>query len=277
MKKRFLVFVFLLLVFSVYAHGEEAEITNVSSDGLVDYFASTSIYYVLLGSAIVILITLISIFYRRKSEKTKWVLFLLILISVVLITFYITGTTIYLNYTSQTRGPVHWHADFEIWVCGERVDLADPEGFSNRIGSPVFHEHGDDRIHVEGVVVNKNHVNLRRFFYFVGGTLDDDLLELPVNDGILSVKNGDLCNGKTGELQVFVYKVLNPSDAKEWGYEQVKIEYFENYVLNPYSNVPPGDCIIVEFDANKNKTDKICKTFEVALNQGYLTEVEHGS
>ena len=74
-----LVFVFLLLVFSVYAHGEEAEITNVSSDGLVDYFASTSVYYVLLGSAIVILITLISIFYRRKSEKTKWVLFLLIL------------------------------------------------------------------------------------------------------------------------------------------------------------------------------------------------------
>ncbi len=279
MKRGFLIFAFLLLVSSVYAHeGEdEVEITSVSSDGLVDYFASTSVYYVLAGSAIVILITLISIFYRRKSEKAKLALFLLILIPVVLVTFYITGTTIYLNYMSQTRGPVHWHADFEIWACGERIDLVNPEGFSNRIGSPVFHEHGDDRIHVEGVVINKNHVSLRRFFYFVGGTLDEDLLELPINRGIFSVKNGDLCNGKPGELQVFVYNVLNPDDTKEWKYEQAKIEDFENYVLSPYPNVPPGDCIIVEFDADKNKTDKVCKTFEVAAGQGYLTEVKHGS
>ncbi len=279
MKKRlFLLIIFLLIFPNIYAHGEEElPSADTGGDGLVDYFASTSVYYVLIGSAIVILITLVSIFYKKKNNNTKWVLFLFILIPVVLVTFYITGATLYLNYISHTKGPVHWHADFEIWNCGEEIDLIDPEGFSNRVGNPVFHEHGDNRIHVEGVVINKKQASLHRFFDFVGGNLDDDLLELPTNDGILNVRNGDLCNGEKGELQVFVYKVLNPADVKNWEYEQVKIDDFENYVLSQYQNVPPGDCIIVEFDIEKNKTDKICTTFEVGSEQGHLTEEEHGS
>jgi len=75
-------------------------------------------------------------------------------------------------------------------------------------------------------------------------------------------------------LQAFLYRIVNayPNQKKGFLYEQVKLENFADYVLSPYVNVPPGDCIIIEFDEEKDTTDKICETYSASIQKGYMTE-----
>ncbi|MBI2142977.1 hypothetical protein HYU20_01395, partial [Candidatus Woesearchaeota archaeon] len=45
--------------------------------------------------------------------------------------------------------------------------------------------------------------------------------------------------------------------------------HYEDYVPSPFGNVPPGDCIIFEFgSAVKEKTERMCESYEVALKLG---------
>lgn len=137
-------------------------------------------------------------------------------------------------------------------------------GFDNKVGSPVFHEHNDDRMHAEGVLVKISDANLESYFDVIGGGLRKDAMSYPAEGGKVSVTNNDLCNGKPAALQVFVYKMQGKK------YHQEKIGDFPHYVLSPYVQVPPGDCIIIEFNEEKNKTDKICETYKVAIEKGDL-------
>ena len=50
------------------------------------------------------------------------------------------------------------------------------------------------------------------------------------------------------------------------------MENFDDHILAPYSNIPPGDCIIIEFDTEKEKTEHICETYKVAIERGDLSE-----
>lgn len=262
--------VVLLAVPMAYAHGEEGE---SSMAGIDEYLVEMSINSVIIGSIIVAALTIYAIFRKgKKSEDMKWALFLGISIPVVFITVVMAGGTIYLNMISSTGGPVHWHADFEVWNCGESLDLEDPTGIENRIGSPVFHEHDDFRIHVEGVVVEEPDVDLHAFFDVIGGYVSTDMISMPTNDGMVDIRNGDLCRGQPGTLQAFLYRVENPDDLKNWVYTQEKIENFPEYVLAPYSTVPPGDCLIIEFDEPKEFTDKVCETYRIAIDKGELRE-----
>ena len=259
-----LVFLLLLMLpMTAYAHVEEKEFR------LDEYVASTSIKYTLAASAVISILVLISIFYKRKTESMKWALFILILIPIIFTTAYIAGSTIYLNLISETKGPVHWHADFEIWNCGKQVDVVDPTGLENRVGSSTLHEHGDDRIHIEGVIVKKSDFDLHSFFEQIG-SLTATRAVVRTDDGFAEMKNGDLCNGKEGKLQVFLYRVIDADETRKTGfvYEQVKLEDFEEYVISPYSLVPPGDCLIIEFGGEKNETEKTCGTYEIAINKG---------
>ena len=62
-----------------------------------------------------------------------------------------------------------------------------------------------------------------------------------------------------GEMQVFAYRV-NPDNT----YSQTKLADPATYVMAPESQVPPGDCIIFEFDTPKPRTNKLCRSFKVA-------------
>nr|MBI4156777.1 hypothetical protein [Candidatus Woesearchaeota archaeon] len=255
MNKRGLLIVFIIILSSVvYAHEESPE-------------SSISLWYIAIGSLAIFVFVVISLISKKIN---KAIMFTLIVIPILVVSFYLVYSTISLNLKSDYNGPVHWHADFEIWNCGEKINLMDPEGMSNRIGTSVFHEHNDNRIHVEGVIINKDDVNLHEFFETFGSELNKDMLIVETNQGIVSVKNGDRCNNVEGKLQVFLYKVKNPEDNKNWIYEQVKLQNFDEYVLSPYSNVPSGDCIIIEFDQDKDRTDKICETYEIAIKDGDL-------
>lgn len=261
---------FVMLSGVSLAHEEEPETTRITLESLT----SSSLNYILIAAGIAAILVLVSIFKKEKTEGQKMFLFLGIIIPVILVTAYAAGSTIYLNLVSATQGPVHWHADFEIWNCGEKLDLIDPEGLLNRVGTPSFHEHGDDRIHVEGVVINRQDVSLHHFFNMIEGELTYDSFTIPTNEGMVSVRDGDECRGGEGKLQVFLYRVTNPDPTRRTGFTfvQEKLESFEEYILFPYSNIPPGDCLIIEFDQEKQRTDHICETYRIGPTEERETD-----
>ena len=262
----------------IHAHGEDLDEETGSVWHSLNLPDPLEILYS--GSAIALVSIIISLIYEKKLDNLqKKVLFLLIAVSIIIPTIYLAATTIYLNLVSETGGPVHWHADYEVWACGEKYELLDPIGIENRIGSPVFHEHNDNRIHAEGVLLTKSDASLERFFTETGGKISKTELTMSTNEGLKTWKNDGLCNGKKAELQIFVYSVVNAHPDQKTGflYEQKKLEDFEEYVLSPYSLIPPGDCIIIEFGETKNKTDKICATYQSSIEKGDMKEAENGS
>lgn len=256
----FLIIVILIILANIsYAHEEEIQENDYSTELI-------SISFVL-----IVILSVYSIHQKKLSNNEKIILFLLIIIPAIISTFYISYSTISLNINSISKGPVHWHADFEIWSCGEKLELKDPESLFNRIGSPLFHEHNENRIHIEGVIKKLDDIKLHNFFDVIGGFLDHESISIPTNEKILNFKNNNLCNNQKAKLQVFLYKVKNPENTKKLIYEQKKLEDFKNYVLSPYQAVPPGDCIIIEFDHEKEKTSHICESYKLAIKKGDLT------
>lgn len=229
MKKRvvFLILVlFILFSYSSFSHEAEEEymldhselypISQLQASGY-----GISIFGVLIG--------IIVLFHKKMNEVTKKVIYSLVAIVAVLVTLYLIATTLHLNITSLTKGPVHWHADFEIWVCGKEVHLKEPQGLSNKQGVDLMHAHNDNRIHVEGVILDNRQASIGAFFYAIGGSITDDGLKVPTDNGLASVHDGDKCNGQPAKLYVFVNGNLIPNPR--------------DYVISPYEKVPPGDRI----------------------------------
>lgn len=264
MKKSFIFLALLILSISLsYAHEDESE---------KDKFPLKNLTAAWIGVvSLALFLIIIFIFKNNLNNTTKKIIYSMFVIMISLTTAYFVITTVHINVISETKGPVHWHADFEVWKCGEKIDLAEPKGISNKIGTAVHHEHNDNRIHVEGVVADKRDFDLYSFFWAVGGAMAKGYFMMPTDDGIVEMRNGELCNGKEGKLQVFLYQTINPDSSKRWVYTQEKLQDFEEHILAPYSNVPPGDCIIIEFDEEKPKTDKICASYTAAMNRGELS------
>ena len=261
----FLLFLTLLIP-SAYAQAP-------GQDTLELQIHAISLNFIYLSSAIIGIVSAGLIIYGKKLGKNEFLkktLFLLITASVLATTFFVAGATIYLNVNSETKGPVHWHADYEIWACGEKLDLKDPRGLSNRVGTPTFHEHNDDRIHVEGVVVKLHEVSLSTYFSVLGGHLEKGYMKYPSTEGVREYRDGDDCGGKPAKLQMWLHRIDNPDEQKRWVYRTEKIKDYPEYVLNPETLVPPGDCFILEFGPEKDETDRVCETYRVAEQRGEL-------
>lgn len=247
--------------------------------------------------ATLLLITLIGISMvvvkGKKHKDLKLPLFIAISASMILPTLLLIGSTIFVNVVSESKGPVHWHTDIEFWVCGQEIELREPTGFlSNKIGTSTYHEHDDKRIHLEGVIIEKDYdASLDKFMDVTSGEIDDTTLRIATGkdrfiendvDGdiprgsvatieqyieydaeglpVVSLQNGDTCdNDQPGEVQAFLYQ-YNKSDST---YTQKKLQDPKSYIMRDESVVPPGDCLIVEFDTPKNTTDRLCEQFGV--------------
>lgn len=229
---------------------------------------------------------------KNKKKKLKLPIFIGMVLVIASTTLTISGATIYLNVKSATGGPVHWHADFEVWACGNELELRDPRGvLSNKIGTPTLHEHNDKRIHLEGVPVSLPHdASLGKFMNVIGGEVSKNSLVVPLNDNdyfvaeqdgdgatkpapelvdpfikterdgkVASFINGQTCGAAPAEVQVFAYS-FNKEDKT---YTQTKVTDPTNYAIAKESEVPPGDCVIFEFDAPKDRTNKLCKQYGV--------------
>jgi len=262
----------LLLVTVASAHEEEATIPVQLplTPKLDEVIASVSSNLVISAFLIIAVFVILTVLVKEKGDTLKKILFGGIVLPVIIVTIFLVGSTIYLNLSSATGGPVHWHADFQVWNCGQKVDLVDPQGLSNKVGTATFHEHNDDRIHVEGVVINRSDASLGNFFKFIDGEFSSDDLKLETTRGLLNIHDGDLCpNDQPGSLQTFLYATKNGI------FNQIKLKNPQDYIISPYGSIPPGDCIIIEFDSTlKEKTDKLCDSYKLHLEK---EEIRHGS
>ena len=231
-----------------------------------------SILYLNLTIALLLALLIFSLVKREKSEALKLFLFWAMVIPVIFTTFFLSATTIIDNERSASRGPVHWHADFQIYSCGELIKLKRPAGLSNRIGTPLLHEHGDNRIHVEGTVAELKKIALGKFFESIGGKLTNSFLLVPTDQGNLLMQNNMSCpdlptgevNGSKSILQIFAYK----TNEKNKTIRQEKLTDLPNYQITQSGRIPPGDCLIIEFGQPKDHTDHICTFYEIAINKG---------
>ncbi len=266
--KYFLYFLYfvLLIIPLAGAHEEELEESN--------FFLgeNSSIRILIIASIIITVFVILSLFLQKYGFYTvikKWI-FIGILIPILLASIFIIFQTIYINVISETKGPIHWHADIEIYTCNKRLDLINPRGFSNKVGTNLFHEHEDDRIHIEGTVFDYESITLHKFFEVIGGELTKERLVMHTeNKGIVEFNNGDICqNGEEGKLESFLYR----TNSEDNTFTQEKLDDFESYVVSPYSLVPPGDCIIIEFGPVKERTENICETYRIAKLKGEIIE-----
>lgn len=187
------------------------------------------------------LLLLYAIFKKKLREQTKLFLFWSIVVLVSVGTLYLVVHTFYYNILSETNGPVHWHADFELWICGEKQTLPTSQFPSNKIGTPLLHHHNDYRMHIEGTVFSWEEVTLRAFFDAIGGTLGQTYIGIPQEDGSLKyLQNDDYCGKKQGKLHLYVQK----GDVENW----MEIEEIPTYIISPYADVPPGDRLKLVFE-----------------------------
>lgn len=247
---------------------KESEGPSVSSVS-AEEVRNISIQLGVFGFLLLLLLIQIAFLYRGGGPYSKKLLFSLIVLVVVLPSLYFFISTVYINIVAQTRGPVHWHADFRIYACGEELEPPVPaSSFSNKTGTPVLHQHSDKRMHVEGVVVDERDVDMKRFFEVQGGAMSQRSITVPTAEGLKTYTNGDSCpDGTTGVWSVFLYK----TDIETNTISKTKLIDFPNYILSPYSYVPPGDCLIYNFGPNIEDTDKICDFYQIAIDKGEFT------
>ncbi len=102
-----------------------------------------------------------------------------------------------------TQGPVHWHVDVILELCGQREDLPRVGIGEHHRGLPLLHTHDDNKIHIEGQVFKKEDIALGKFMKAVGAPFS--------NTTIMDKSNGMVCEntGKQGTVKMFVNDVPN--------------------------------------------------------------------
>ncbi len=206
-----------------------------------------------LAATIAIIASLVSLLMgKRLTHKERVLMFSIISIPIIFATLYLGAYTVNQNFESVTGGPVHWHADYQVWVCDERLDLINPRFPSNKVGTPLLHEHNDDRIHLEGTLMRLEDTSLGTYFHVIGGRLTATSISFPTNEqGIVTRVNNDLCDGQPSTLKVFVngQRIINPAE----------------YIMYPHESVPPGDCIIFEFSpGDAQTTNRMCESWRAS-------------
>lgn len=269
---------------------------NLFAADLEQQITQLGIKTVLVSMVILLVTTSVAALLKNRFEAAKLPLFVIMAATLVVSTAILLGSTVYLNNKAESRGPVHWHSDIEYWACGVELELRDPSGaLSNKIGSATYHEHNDKRIHLEGVVVRKaEDASLGKFMRLVDGYITDTSVAIPLNENYsdwfaqgdqtdgdyqrterfaqlknfvkhgdkgpyMELRNGQDCYGQRAELQTFVYEF----EAQSKTYRQRRLDQPANYVMRDEALVPPGDCVIVEFDIPKARTDKLCRQYGV--------------
>lgn len=239
------------------------------------------------SAAVVLLMFLVvaAVITHQRWPKFKGPLFTLIVLVTAVTTLVLGTATVAHNINSPTAGPVRWGADYQLWACGNQLDLRDPRGLlGDRTGTPTLYEKNDGRIHYDGTPDSlPDDASLGKFMLAVGGEISDSSLVVPLNDengfigtpaapeqvenyiktnrdGIsASFVNGQLCGSEKAEVQAFVYTYNEATKT----YTQTKLTHPANYELSHRQSSPPGDCVIVEFAPPKDRTDHLCASYGV--------------
>ena len=218
-------------------------------------------------------------FYREEdlNLRNKKILMNGFLIAVLVPSLYAAGAFVHQSQTSWSGGEIHWHADYEVIVeeNGEykQLDLIDPQNFckqtthesptmcslNDRTGSTKYHEHNDDRIHLEGIFREREEATLAAFFETFGGKLTNTKLKYPTNERVVEKAEG---SDKT--IKILVNKGVGGN--REWCAitqsssldeedicrtpEGELVTTPSKYVISPYKRGPTLDDIFIVYDSN---------------------------
>jgi hypothetical protein len=210
--------------------------------------------------ATVALIVLAAEAFRKEGDMTmhdKNVLMNAFIVVILGASFFTASAFVHLSQTSWSNGEIHWHADYEILAENEngeleRLDLIDPGQFcqeyrdgdymckvNDRTGITKFHEHNDNRIHLEGVFQEREEATLAAYFSTFNGTLTSSKLRYPTNEEIVEVSESAETNNS---LKIVVRSGV--ADERSWKV----IDNPSEYVISPYKRGPNLDDIFIVWD-----------------------------
>jgi len=157
---------------------------------------------------------------ERKKIVNKAIKYGVIALAVLLIVYGVYK----LAASSPSDGPytktqVHWHSELAVYACGKIMPMPRPVG-AGHLGTPLLHTHEDGRIHIEGKIWKKEDIFLGRYMKNIGIDFS--------SEQISNYKNGDLCDGKPGKVNMFI----NGDENFD----------FENWILRD------GDKIVMRFE-----------------------------
>lgn len=254
--------VFRYLLYAVVA------LIGFTGVGVVRYPDRHFITYVpdvmIAGTAVILIATAVSLWKEDElADRGKGLMMRIFLIAVLVPTVFTAGAFLHERQTSWTGGEVHYHADMEVVVDGEQIGLISPEKYcqtltressymcsvNDRVGTTKYHDHNDDRIHLEGTFKTKRDASLAAFFEAFQGELTGSTMRFPTNDGWVNVSEQD---GKT--LKIIVMRGVGGS--RGWcvlgadvsdkdrcidAYSNDRVTGPSEYVISPYTRDPtPG-------------------------------------
>ena len=138
----------------------------------------------------------------KRKKIIKYSITTLVLILLIYVTYIFIIAPIK-DFKPYTNGPIHWHANFEVDICGEKKDFTKGYDFEdNRKGSLEFHSHNDEIIHIESQVIKKEDLALGNFF---------DAINVQFSESqIMNKNNGDLCpNSNSGKVHMYINDIEN--------------------------------------------------------------------
>ncbi len=139
---------------------------------------------------------------KLKNDITKYTIIAAVVLLIIFGGYYLIIKPLN-DFKPYTSGFIHWHANYEVYLCGERQDFTKGYDFEeDHIGTLQLHTHNDNVIHIEDKVQKKEDIAIGHFF---------DNIRIPFSETqIMNKKNGDLCSdGKTGKVHMYINGVEN--------------------------------------------------------------------
>ncbi len=289
------------------------------ASGLEAGIRSTALEVLIIGAALTLLATIYLLHHKHSFRPGMFYGFAGLSGAIF---FSLVISTVAIHIQSDSFGKHQRQASIEFWVCGTEVSPRYQQpGIFHTAGSRDFYIDASKQVHRSGFVVNEDtDATLGYLFTALGGSVQSDHLTLPLDpidekwlmpahrqDGdpqgnmsvdflqqfvrttnqdsaLLELSSGQRCHdGASGQVQIFVYQLHEDGTS----YSQTKLEKPDDHII-PADSSQPSQCIIVEFSAEKERTNKLCESFGVRDNKRcsafgvenlhddacYLTEVQ---
>lgn len=175
-----------------------------------------------------------------------------------------------------------WQAGISFWSCGEQLTVQKPpKGMSTHIGTtPYFYDGNTQTLHYEGLPKSAQpDANVSSFLEAMGGSLTSRSFSLPIDTqsiqfntlnsqlistdqngkSAINVANGKSCKDSNDQaaVQVFAFTINRFNNT----YKQEKVTNPEQLVIGQESDPHLAQCIIIEFDTPKAKTEHLCQSY----------------
>lgn len=246
---------------------------------------SSSLRVLVVATLAIAIICILSASVKKRSPRHNSVLFALIATVVISSTGLLVGTVLDSFFNASPTGLSRRQSQIEYWACG--VQLATPapnKPFRTSSGEGSFFEYGDGVARFQGIINQElDAPNLANFQNAIGGSITATSMVLPLSENIIStgidgdipdpsgtsridkfitkstdsqttitLVNGSTCGSTSSVINIFGLSVNESTNT----YTQKKFEFPSNLNLGNVQNM--SDCIIVEFDAVREKTDRLC-------------------